>query len=38
MLLVGGNWYYGSNSGVRAARAYFSAGYSDVDIGFRLAR
>ena len=38
MLIVGGNWSGGSNAGVRAARAVYSAGFSYGDLGFRLAR
>jgi formylglycine-generating enzyme required for sulfatase activity len=38
MLVVGGVWYGGSNSGVRAAYADGSASDSGSIIGFRLAR
>jgi hypothetical protein len=38
MLLVGGDWAYGSGAGVRAAYANNSAGNSVSDVGFRLAR
>ena len=38
MLIVGGNWNNGSNTGVRAANANDSASNSNNNIGFRLAR
>ena len=38
LLFVGGSWGRSSYAGVRAANAYYSAGYAGNDLGFRACR